>query len=115
MENTKHLYIVSFGDSKQYRISCEEGCLDGSSKDTALVRLENDLNEYLKQEFPGGTFAYFTTPKVTEISLEHESQFATYPELTDEAVEDIKKVLKREVAVMDADKALNDNAPWANV
>ncbi len=115
MENTKHLYIVSFGDSKQYRIEVSDDKVNGVAKDTRLVQFENELNEYLKQEFPEGTFAFYTTPKVTEISEAHRDQFESYPPLNEEAVDEIKKVLVKEVKVMTADKQLNDNAPWNTV
>ncbi len=114
MESTRHLYIVSFGDSDKYRFSFTDSDLEGARKDTPLVKLENELNAYLKERFPESTFAYFTTPKVTEIDPSHESQYMQYPELDDKAVEAIKKVLVTEVKEMEAARELNDNAPYAN-
>lgn len=114
METTKHLYIVSFGDSDKYRLSYTDADLEGADKDSPLVKLENELNAYLKERFPESTFAYFTTPKVTELDPSHESQYMQYPELDAAAIEAIKKVLVKEVEEMNSARELNDNAPWAD-
>ncbi|MDE6011028.1 MAG: hypothetical protein K2F87_06265 [Muribaculaceae bacterium] len=109
-DNRQKLYVVCFGDSDKYIIRDNAG--DEKSK---LASIEAELNEFLRAKFPDETFAYYTTPKVEEISDANASQFASYPELDDKAVEAIKLVLEREVADMEAQKDLNDNAPFANV
>lgn len=114
MENNKHIYIVSFGDSKEYKLEYE-GAESNAENEASLIKLENYLNAFLKEKFPNGSFAYYTTPKITEIAPEHMSQFESYPPLDDEAVEEIKKVLVREVKVMNSDKELNSNALWSDV
>lgn len=110
MENTgnKHLYIVTFGDSRQYRLFFDK------KEDTPLIRMENELNSYLKERFPDDTFAYYTTPKIVEISPEHASQFEQYPMLDAAAIDDIKKVLVEEIEDMRSEKVLNSNAPYAD-
>ncbi|MBD5371358.1 MAG: hypothetical protein HDR80_09490 [Bacteroides sp.] len=104
-KNSARLYIVRFGNSDQYLLH------DISD----LASVETELNTYLREKFPDETFAYFTTPKVTEISPEHESQFVSYPALDANAVEAIKAVLVKEVEVMEANKEIDSNAPFANV
>lgn len=111
MENTRKFYIVSFGDSQQYRLTVEIDPEDENAHESKLINLEKELNAYLKQRFPEDTFAYFTTPKVTEISADHEDQYASYPLLDNKAMDAIKKVLVREVQVMESEKELDRNAP----
>ncbi len=109
----KHLYIISFGDSNKYRLvtDCDAQHI------SRLADYEKQLNDYLHGLFPGETFAYFTTPKVEEISMAHADQYASYPELDDKALEDIKALLKTELEnredqkEMDSDAPFNDAAP----
>lgn len=115
MENKKNIYIVSFGDSEQYRLPAADLTSSGNANEEMLVKLEKELNSYLRQRFPEDVFAYYTTPKVTEISAEHAPQYASYPVLDKAAVDEIKRVLEREVKVMRAEKQLDDNAPWSNI
>lgn len=115
MNRIKHIYIVSFGDSRKYRFVFDDIYENGKHKDTPLVKLENYLNSYLKKEFPGETFAYYTTPKITEVSPEHESQFTSYPPLDEKAVEEIKAELKREIMVMNEARQQSSDAPWNDV
>ena len=87
---------------------------------TALVhsapfaKIEAELNDYLKTQFPDETFAYYTSPKVTEIDWSHRDQYASYPELDAAAIESIKKILANEVRDMNSNHVLNDNAPFAD-
>lgn len=108
--NTEKVYLVSFGNSDEYVLR------DGAAgKDSALTSIEAELNAFLRSEFPDETFAYFTTPKVTEISEGNVEKYAGYPVLDAKAVDTIKHVLEREVKDMEANKVLNDNSPFANV
>lgn len=112
MENRKRYYLVSFGDSRVYRLAYNDD--NGSRHNGApFVRVEKELNDYLNKEFPGGTFAYFTTPKVTEISPAHEAAYRDYPELDSKAVDDIKHLLRREVETMESVRMDNDNAIYS--
>lgn len=115
MENNKHIYIVSFGDSKEYRLEFDNDSPNGDSQDSSLVNLENELNAYLKEKFPNETFAYYTTPKVLDVAPEKNAEFESYPLLDNQAVEEIKEVLIREIKVMNSDKELNANAQWSDV
>ena len=104
------MYIISFGDSKKYKI-----LVDNNENENALapiVETENELNRFLAREFPNDTFAYYTTPRITEISPEQEAKYASYPAFDDKAVADVKKELVREIEVMNADHRLDSNDPW---
>lgn len=108
--NDEKLYLVSFGNSDKYLLR------DGAAgKESELTKIEGELNAFLRSKFPDETFAYFTTPKVDEISAAHADEYAGYPVLDDKAIEAIKAVLDREVQDMEANKILNDNSPFANV
>lgn len=116
MENKeKKLYIISFGESRKYRLLVDPAEADGSEKKTSpLVYYEKELNDYLAEKFPGDTYTYFTTPKVEEVYVSHLDQYADYPEFTDEALETVKEELVREINVMNADRELNSDAPWVD-
>lgn len=112
MENTSlteadRLYIISFGDSRSYLLPVREG-------EDRFAHLEKELNDYLGVKFPAETFAYYTTPRLMEIEPEHAEDYAAYPLLDDRAMEEIKRVLLREIEVMHEDRELNSNAPWAD-
>ncbi len=108
--NNEKLYLVSFGNSDKYLLR------DGATGEAStLAKVEGELNAFLRSKFPDDTFAYFTTPRVVEIAPEHAADYASYPALDDKAVDAIKKVLEREVEDMEANRQINDDAPFANV
>lgn len=100
-------YIVSFGNSDRYFLH------DVDNK--TLANIEAQLNAFLKSKFPDETFAYYTTPKVDEVSDKNRDKYKSYPPLDAKAIESIKKVLTTEVADMEANRNLNSDAPFANV
>lgn len=116
MENTanttgnKKLYLVSFGHSDTYALSASH-----EEATVCLDRIEAELNAALKSRFPEDTFAYYTTPRVTEVDADHSSEYAGYPALDEKAVEAIKKVLETEVQNMNDQNQLDSDAPFANV
>lgn len=113
-ENTR-LYIISFGDSRKYRLLYNPESGIAESALLPFVKYEKELNEYLSQQFPGDTFAYYTTPRITEVEISHADQYASYPEFNDDVMDDVKKELIREINVMNANRLNNDNAPWADI
>ena len=116
MEKTKRLFIVSFGDSRKYRMEYADANDPYSLVHSApFSEIEAELNEYLKSEFPDESFAYYTSPKVTEVNWEHRDQYKDYPVLDAKAIADIKKVLVKEVEDMNSNRTLNDDAPWNDV
>lgn len=104
------LLIVSFGSSDKYLLS---GDADSVSK--RLANLESELNADLKAKYPSDTFAYYTTPRVTEVYPENADRFSGYAPLDTAAVTSIKHVLEREVEEMESTRCLNNDAPYANV
>lgn len=110
MENNRKFYIVSFSDSKKYKLTVPA---DGNL--SMLSDIESKLNTYLKSLYPDETFAYYTTPRLTEISWEHRNRYASYPELNLDALGAIKAELRREVKIENELHQENCNAPYASV
>lgn len=111
MAQEKQLYIVSFGDSRQYRMM-----YDGKDADHSplLTEVETELNDYLKAEFPEDAYTYYTTPRVVPIEWSDREEYMDYPELDRKAIEDIKQVLASEIRDMNSTDRLDRNAPYAN-
>ncbi|MDE5843695.1 MAG: hypothetical protein K2H35_08180 [Muribaculaceae bacterium] len=104
------LYLVSFGNSDQYILRDTN-----SGEKSSLMRIETELNSFLRNKFPDETFAYFTTPKVEDLGEVAAEQYSSYRKLDAAAIEEIKKVLVREVRDMESNDSLNSDAPYANV
>ena len=113
MDSKKRLFIVSFGDSDRYKVEFDDYSTNPYEHPSPRAAVEKELNDYLKKKFPGKTFAYYTTPKVTEVSWEHRDRYADYKPLTMDAIESIKKILEEEVENMKYQKHLDNNAPYA--
>ncbi len=113
METKTRMFIISFGESRKYKVTVSNK--DGSREFAPVVRAEKVLNAYLAKKFPGNAFAYFTTPRMTEVDPAHADKYATYPDFDSAALEEIKAELVREIQVMEHDKHLDRDAPWASV
>lgn len=113
MENTKRLYIVSFGDSRKYRMFYD-GDMAAASHNPLLTEVEQELNAYLKEKFPEDPSTYYTTPKVVEVDWNARGDYESYPILDKDAVADLKGVLTREIKDMNSVDELDDNAPYAD-
>lgn len=109
--STHRLYIVSFGDSRQFRYEADVESEDAMHHADPFAAIEKELTDYLEEKFPGQTFAYFTMPKATEVDPSHKELFASYPELDAKAIADLKKELAREVEERDVLKLQNSNVP----
>lgn len=111
MELKYKFYIVSFSDSKKYRLTCE-----AADHNQVLKGIEDELCDYLKKEFPDDdSFAYYVTPKVVEIAWQHRDQYSGYPELDKAAIAQIKQELKTEIEMRDNDTLMDSNAPFNRV
>lgn len=106
----RKIYIVSFSDSNKYLLEDSKAVADSK-----LVAIEKELNDYLAKEFPEDTFAYYTSPKVVEISEDQKDNFKGYAKLDEGAVEIIKKELADEIKNLNANKRMDLNAPFADV
>lgn len=109
-DKANRMFIISFGDSKKYRIIVDNNNEEGAL--APVVETENELNRFLAREFPDDTFSYYTTPSIMEVSPEHEAKYASYPKFDDKAIADVKRELVREIEVMNSDRRLNSNDPW---
>lgn len=108
----KRLYIVSFGDSREYRYEYESDSQTGALVHSdPFAAIEKELNDYLSERFPGETFAFFTSPRATEVDPSHESLLAAYPPLDAKAVDELKAQLAREVEQRAAVERDNSNVP----
>lgn len=114
-ENTTKLYIISFGDSRKYRMFYDAKTGKAKSALLPFVEYEKELNAYLGGLFPGETFAYYTTPRITEVEAAHADKYADYPLFDSKAKEEVKEELVREINVMNDNRALNDNDPWGKI
>lgn len=107
--DTRRMFIISFGDSRKYKV-----IVDAAGRESALapfVRTEKELNSFLAHEFPGETFAYYTTPRLTEVNPAHADRYASYPDFDDKAVAEVKAELMREVKVMNENRKLDADDP----
>ena len=117
MENRKRLYIVSFGDSRQYRVLFESDTQEyplRHSDPEPLVKAERAIETYLKKRFPGESLAYYTTPRVSEIDWSHRDRYDSYPLLDDKAVAEIEKVLSKEIENEQYQASIDSNAPFSD-
>lgn len=108
--NIDKYYLISFGDSDKYFLHDNRVGLD-----SRLTKIETELNRYLQERFPDDSFAYFTSPRVDEISEDNAPLYSAYPPLDDKAMSDIKKVLAAEVENMEANDKLDRNAPYSKI
>lgn len=116
MDKRTRLLLVSFGNSKQYRLEYKvPEKATALHKPSPVENIEEEVRQYLEKEFPGQYLAYFTTPKVEEMSLGHKATFDTYPPLNADAIKEIEYVLSEEVKVQEANRRLNHNAYYAEV
>lgn len=113
-EDNVRLYIISFGDSRKYRLFYDPQTGNAKSALLPFVEYENELNDYLSKQFPGETFAYYTTPRITEVEADHADRYASYPEFDSRAMDEVKKELVKEIKVMNDNRERNSNDPWGS-
>lgn len=112
MDSKKKFYLVSFGHSDIYTYVFTPG--PGTNDHQPLQWLDEELTAFLAKKFPGDSFAYYTTPKATEISWHDRDKYKNYHPLDAEAIEEIKKQILKEAEDQEYLNVLNDNAPQAN-
>lgn len=106
------LYLVSFADSKVYRLPYQEG----TDIKTRLEALSGKLKVYLEKIYPDQPIAYFTSPKVEEIYTEADAkQYSVYPLLNASAFEAIERKLGNEVLDRESLNRLNSDAPFSDI
>lgn len=101
MKNDTRLYIISFGDSKQYRMYYGGNSASSPVRTTRLTDVERELNAYLRHAFPtiSGTF-FYTSPKVSQVPSGSENRYAEYPMLDSSAIPALKELLATEMREM---------------
>lgn len=110
METVKHLYIVSFGNSDQYRLETEEPLgTPLHSRHDRLDQIEEKVKTFLEKKFPGKPLAFFFTPRVEEVEWSHRDKYMAYPLLDDAGLDKIEMVLVKEVEDMESLDNLNSN------
>lgn len=116
METRRRLYLVSFGNSRQYRVEFDDVAnVDPFHHTNPIAAVEKEVKDYLEKEFPVENLAYFESPKVEEVPVADAAKYADYPVLDAAAVEEIKQVLKTGVEVMAADRKNDCNARFAEI
>lgn len=115
MEDRKKIYIVSFGDSRKYKVEFTDESRDPYRRANPLDGIEQELRDFLNKEFPDEPVAYYVTPKVTEIVAGGDVDPSDYPRLDAYAIEQIKASLRRDMQVMEDNKKLDANALYADI
>lgn len=115
MDSKKRLFIVSFGNSREYRLEVSNS---GDSVSLLhrdpLEKVEAEIKEYMAARFPGQSLAYFENAKATEVNPD-DTRYAGYPVLDDKAIGEIEKELVTEVEVRGDDRELNSDAPYSTI
>lgn len=100
----KALYIVSFGDSSNYRLTADQDSLD---------KLEGDIKSYLEEKYPElSALKFYDKMTLKKVEEKDASKYAGYPEFNAESIKDIEKTLSTEVDDAADVSKLNSNAPW---
>lgn len=106
----RRMYVVSFGHSDKYLITGTR-----HEVEHRLHAVEKEFNDALKAKYPDEPFAYFTTPRLTEVDPSHEQKYAGYRQFDDQAVAEIRKILGREIKDMEDTREINSDAPFSDV
>lgn len=113
MEN--RLYIVSFGNSAEYRVEYP-GTKEDLEKSPELLKVEGTLAEYLKSKMPVCSHVKrLTTPAIHEVEPEDAARYASYRDLDAEAVNHLKDLILTEAHNYQDQKQLDLNAPFGNI
>lgn len=104
------MYLVSFGDSRKYKVVSSNGHYD------RLNEVREEVEKYLKEKFPNASvLKYYREPHVEDVPEADMAKYADYPALDDAAVKEIEAVLSEEVTIRRDQAELNDNAPFNTV
>lgn len=112
----RRLYLVSFGDSRQYRIEFDDVAnVDPFHHTNPVAEVEKEIKDYLENLFPGESLAYFDSAKVEEVDINDAAKYADYPVLDAKAVKEIEAELNTELQVRDANCKLDANARFDKI
>ncbi len=108
MENKKE-YIISFGDSNEYRISVAAGS-------DRLEDIKEKISETLADKFPTLNKAQlYDKMNVKEVETSDAANYAAIPEFDADAATRFIKVLSADTNDYEDTKSLNTDAPWSNI
>lgn len=114
MENKENLFIISFGNSTQYRMMYG-GSKEDLEKSPRMSALKNELVDFIKDKVPMGSHAErYATPEIHEVESCDAGKYAQYEDFNSVAVGDIKKALLTDVVNMLDQKQMDSNAPYGS-
>lgn len=100
-------YLVSFGNSKEYRIDMEQ---DTTSK---LCDLKKSVAQYISSNFPElADKNFYESMTVKQIPDDEAAIYDAYPYFSADSLSEIEGVLAREIHDMEDVELLNRNAPY---
>lgn len=103
--------IVSFGNSRKYRISIPKG---DAKRD--LASLKDEVKEYLKGKFPQiEALSFYDKLTVAPVPENSDEDYSRFPELNKQSLAEIESVLSTEVEDAESLEELNSNAPWNSI
>lgn len=100
------VYIISFGDSTKYRFTPGED---------SLASVQEDIKKYIADKFPElSALGFYDKITVVKVDGTNEEKYLEYPEFGKNSIDEIKKVLSREIETAQSVRELNQNAPWGS-
>lgn len=104
----KTVCIISFGNSTKYRLTIDKGCDQVSD-------IKAEVKDYLEKKFPTlSSLNFYDKISVVPVDVSNCEKYKDYPEFDDDSIDEIKKVLSREVESYEDVRNLNSNAPWGS-
>ena len=110
MENKSRLYLVSFGNSRKYKVESADGSY------SRVNEVREEVEDFLKKTFPSdGGLKFYKEPHVEDVPMDERAEYADYPELDAAAVKEIEETLCTEVRNFNDQEMLDRNAPFNEV
>ena len=104
----KTVCIISFGNSTKYRLTIDKGADQVSD-------IKAEVKNYLENKFPTlSPLNFYDKVSVVPVDPSNCEKYKDYPEFDDNSIDEIKKVLSREVEDYEDVRNLNSNAPWGS-
>lgn len=115
METNRRIYLVSFGNSAEYRVDFS-GTKEELETSPKLKELEASLAEYIRSKLPVcSRIKRLVTPEVREVEAGDAGKYSDYPELDEKAADALKDVVLTEALNYQDQKELDRNAPFSDI
>lgn len=115
MESTKNLFIISFGDSDEYRMMFG-GSKEQLEKSPEIKAVKDEIEKYLTGKIGlGSEAARFASPRIESVDTTRIHDYDSYPEFGPAAVTAIEGVLLKEIENMLYQKQLDSDAPYSDI